>query len=163
MSVRFLRYVGVKQRTQPPTMPLTLPLATPPTSQPTSPTDLATTTTTAVAVAAIIAVVLAVVAVVLAVVILAFVVILACRCPCCCRCPRLSSSLTLLSSSPVVLTVLAGRPCCHCHRPHCCHPYQRCRPRPLLLPSSPVGEDVLDRCRRCPCLLSSLLLPSPLP
>ncbi len=72
--VRFRRYVGVKQRTQPPTTPLTSPLTTPPTSPRTSTTDLATTTTTAVAVAAIIAVVLAVLAIVLALVVLAVVI-----------------------------------------------------------------------------------------
>jgi hypothetical protein len=85
------------------------------------------------------------------------------RHPCCCRRPRLSSSLMSSLSSPVVLTVLAGRPCRRRHRPCCCRPYQRCRPRPLSLPSLPVGKDVLNRCRCCPCLLSSSLLPSPLP
>ncbi len=77
-----------------------------------------------------------------------------CCCPCCHRCPCLSSlpslpsslllaSLTLSLSLPVVLTVLAGHPCRCCHRPCSHRPCCRCRPCPLLSPSSPVVVVVL--------------------
>jgi hypothetical protein len=82
--------------------------------------------------------------------------------PCCrhpyCRCRLcLSSSLTLSSSSPVVLTVLAGRPCRHRHRPRCCHPYQCRCPHPLSLPSLPVA--ILARWQGRPRPLLSLFSP----
>ncbi len=77
-----------------------------------------------------------------------------CCCSCCCRHPRLTSlpslpsssmslSLTLLSSSPVILTILAGHPYRHCRRPHCRRPCRHRRPRPLLLPALPVVIVVL--------------------